>query len=205
MSAQALLLYFSTWLLVALTPGPAVICVMSQAARYGPSAGFLSILGIQLGNLIFFLCIASGLVAALATVSTAFTILQFAGAGYLLYFGLRIIVSRVRKPPPDALYLVWAERARRNFVLQGLAVQLTNPKALLFVSALLPQFLDPQQHVAPQLTVFLTCTVVVDGAVLGSYALFAHPWYAGPARFPTVELDRMHVWRGARRAWTQAS
>jgi threonine/homoserine/homoserine lactone efflux protein len=83
MSIQSLLLYFLSWLLVALTPGPAAMCVMSQAARYGLQAGFRGILGIQIGNLIFFLCAAFGLVALLATATDAFAILQFVGAGYL--------------------------------------------------------------------------------------------------------------------------
>jgi threonine/homoserine/homoserine lactone efflux protein len=78
MSAQSLLLYFTTWLLLALTPGPAVICVISQATRYGWQAGFRGVLGIQLGNFVFFLCIAFGLIALLSTAMHAFVILQLA-------------------------------------------------------------------------------------------------------------------------------
>jgi leucine efflux protein len=93
MGFQSLLAYFVTWSLLALTPGPAAICVMSQAARYGLQAGFRGVLGIQLGNLLFFLWIASGLIALLTTTTHAFFIVQFAGAVYLLYLGFRIIIS----------------------------------------------------------------------------------------------------------------
>jgi homoserine/homoserine lactone efflux protein len=173
MSSQSLLAYFVTWFLVALTPGPAVICVMSQAARYGWQAGFRGVLGIQLGNLLFFLCIASGLLALLSTTAHAFFIVQFAGAVYLLYLGLRIIISSLRASA-DAFQGFGLGAERRNLVAQALFVQLTNPKALLFVSALLPQFLDSHRPMASQLAILLSCTVVIDTAVLGSYALLAH-------------------------------
>ena len=68
MNIESLLLYLSTWLLVALTPGPAVIYVVSQTARYGLQAGLRGIVGIQLGNLIVFLCIAVGILLAYRSV-----------------------------------------------------------------------------------------------------------------------------------------
>jgi threonine/homoserine/homoserine lactone efflux protein len=79
MRIESLLIYFFTWLLLALTPGPAVMCIMSQSARYGLQAGFRGILGIQIGNIVFFLCIAFGLAALLATATNAFAVLQIAG------------------------------------------------------------------------------------------------------------------------------
>jgi homoserine/homoserine lactone efflux protein len=173
MSSQSLLLYFVTWLLLAVTPGPAVICVMSQAARYGWQTGFRGILGIQLGNLVFFVCIAFGLIALLSTATHAFVILQLAGAVYLLYLGIRIIIFSLR-PSANALQGLGLRAERRNLVMQALFVRLTNPKALLFVSALLPQFLDPHRPMAPQLAILLSCTVIVDTAVLASYTLLAH-------------------------------
>ena len=173
MSSQSLLLYFATWLLLALTPGPAVICVISQATRYGWQAGFRGVLGIQLGNFVFFLCIAFGLIALLSTATHAFVILQLAGAVYLLYLGLRIIITSSR-PSADALQGFRLRAERRSLVAQALFVQLTNPKALLFVSALLPQFLDSHRPMVPQLAILLSCTVIVDTAVLGSYVLLAH-------------------------------
>jgi homoserine/homoserine lactone efflux protein len=115
--------------------------VISQATRYGWRAGFRGVLGIQLGNFVFFLCIAFGLIALLSTATHAFVILQLAGAVYLLYLGLRIIITSLRSSA-DALQGFGLRAERRSLVAQALFVQLTNPKALLFVSALLPQFLD---------------------------------------------------------------
>ena len=172
MSIESLLLYLLTWLLVALTPGPAVICVMSQTAKYGLPAGFRGIAGIQIGNFIFFLCIALGLVTLLSAITNAFMLLQIAGAVYLLYLGLRIIISSLRRSPGETIPCWPAEKAG-NLVVQAVLVQLTNPKALMFVSALVPQFLDPDRQLVFQMVILLCCTVAIDTAVLGSYVFLA--------------------------------
>src|SRR5882672_3153939 len=108
MSLKLFLLYFVTWSLVALTPGPAVMCAMSQATRYGFRASLAGITGTQAGNLGFFICTALGLATLLKTATTAFTVLQVVGAIYLFYLGIRIIVSSFRRStapeatPPSA-------------------------------------------------------------------------------------------------------
>ena len=171
MNAEIFLLYLATWSLVALTPGPAVMCAMSQATRHGFRSAFTSILGIQAGHLVFFGCVASGLATLLATASTAFAVLRLLGAVYLLYLGVCIILSTLRSkaivreaaPAPHT----------RSLLLQGFAIQVTNPKALLFMSALLPQFIQPQHSLAWQLGVLLAATVSVDTLVLCAYAYFA--------------------------------
>jgi homoserine/homoserine lactone efflux protein len=173
MSLQTFLLYLATWSLVALIPGPAVMCSVAQSTRYGFRSSLAGIAGIQSGNFLFFVCIALGLGALLATASAAFTVLRITGAIYLFYLGARIIASTFRwtasktAPPPASL------PARRSLFLQGLLIQITNPKALLFVSALLPQFIDPQRPALPQLVILVLTTIAVDLMVLSSYAFLA--------------------------------
>jgi homoserine/homoserine lactone efflux protein len=174
MNPKILLLYVATWLLVALMPGPAVMCSMAQATRYGFRSSIAGISGIQLGNVVFFTCIAFGLGTLLATATTAFTILRGVGAVYLLYLGARIILSTFRRPEMNVAKPALVPAARRNLFLQGLLVQLTNPKALLFVSALLPQFIDPRRAMRLQLVILLVTTIAIDLVVLSSYALLAH-------------------------------
>ncbi len=99
--------------------------------------------GVQLGNIALFVCIACGLVALLATATNALAILQFAGAGYLLYFGARIVCSSFRASSKDLLQSRELPSCRRRLVLQALVIQVTNPKALLFVSALVRNFSTP--------------------------------------------------------------
>ncbi|HEX4120619.1 MAG TPA: LysE family transporter [Verrucomicrobiae bacterium] len=173
MSLQTFLLYFATWSLVALSPGPAVMCSMAQSTRYGFRSSLAGISGIQLGHFVFFVCITLGLGTLLATATTAFTILRTVGAIYLFCLGVRIIISTFRHSRPKAVQPMIPLPARRNLFLQGLLIQLTNPKALLFVSALLPQFIDPHHSVPVQLVILLFTTVAVDSIVLSSYAYFA--------------------------------
>jgi homoserine/homoserine lactone efflux protein len=174
MSLQTFLLYLVTWTLVALIPGPAVMCSMAQSVRHGFRSSLAGIAGIQTGNFLFFVCVAFGLGALLTEATTAFTVLRVVGAIYLLYLGVRIILSSFRrtgskvvpvgdvKPPPHG-----------SLFLQGLLIQLTNPKALLFVSALLPQFIDPHRAAIPQLAVLVVTTIAVDLISLSSYAFLA--------------------------------
>jgi len=173
MSPQLFLLYLVTWSLVALTPGPAVMCAMSQATRHGFRASLAGITGTQFGNVCFFVATALGLAALLKTAGTAFTILRLAGAAYLAYLGARLIVSSFRHATTHTAEGASASPARRSLFLQGLLIQLTNPKALLFVSALLPQFIEPHRPLLLQLVILLMTTIAVDFMVLSAYARFA--------------------------------
>jgi len=180
MNAHVYLVYLVTWTLVALTPGPAVLCSMTFATRYGFRRALAGIGGIQLGHFVFFGCVASGLAALLETASTTFAIIRWIGALYLLYLGVRIIISTFRRSACGAEPLSvgvglgqgrW--QSRRSLILQGFAIQVTNPKALLFMSALLPQFIQPNQALFGQLCVLLTITIAVDLLVLSAYAILA--------------------------------
>ena len=175
MRLQIFLLYIATWSLVALSPGPAVMCSMAQSTRYGFRSSLAGISGIQVGHVLFFICTAFGLGALLASARAAFVILRAVGAIYLFYLGARIIISTFRRRrTARAVSKPVAELpARRSLFLQGLLVQLTNPKALLFVSALLPQFIDPRRPLLVQLVILLVTTIAVDSVVLSSYAYFA--------------------------------
>jgi homoserine/homoserine lactone efflux protein len=186
MSMKILALYFVTWLLVALTPGPAVICSMTQATRYGFRSSLAGISGIQVGNFVFFLCIALGIGTLLATATTAFTVLRILGALYLLYLGVRIIASTIWRPALAPTQPA-SPATGHGLFLQGLLIQLANPKALLFVSALLPQFIDPHRPVIPQLALLVLITIAVDFMVLSSYAFFAH---RSAAAFRTSRFSR---------------
>ncbi len=162
-------------------------------------------MGIQIGNLIFFLCIAFGLVTLLAAVTNAFVVLQIAGAAYLLYLDSRIIISSLQRTPGETAVACRPGEKAGNLVVQALLVQLTNPKALIFVSALVPQFLDPERQLMFQIAILLSCTVVVDTVVLGSYVLLADRGthalrHAGVSRWIECSLRSRACW-----PWRQAS
>lgn len=173
MKTSVLFLYLGTWFVVALTPGPAVFSAMTQATRHGFRASLAGILGTQAGNLVFFICIAFGLVTLLQTASVLFEILRVLGAVYLGWLGARVLLRTFRRRATVEATATTKRPALRGLFLQGLAIQLTNPKALVFVSALVPQFIDPERPVGWQITVLLVVTVFVDLWVLSGYAAIA--------------------------------
>jgi len=173
MALNTFLLYLATWTLVAISPGPAVMFAMSQAARHGMRGAVAGTTGILLGHVIVFGAVALGLAAVLASYSGAVTTIRIVGALYLMYLGAKMLFAKPRASATvtDAP----APLAHGGLILQGLAVQLTNPKLLLFVLALLPQFLSPDYPLPLQLAIMLTVTVVIDGITLLAYAhLAAH-------------------------------
>ena len=171
MSLDTFLLYLAAWTLVALSPGPAVMFAMSQAARHGMRGATAGTAGILLGHFVCFVLVAFGLAALLASVNGAMTAIRIVGALYLMYLGVRMILS---KPGEAAnLPVATARKADGGIALQGLLVQLTNPKNLMFVLAFLPQFIAPDRALLPQLGIMLTVTVVIDAICLLAYAQIA--------------------------------
>lgn len=155
MALQTFLLYLAAWTLVALSPGPAVMFVMSQSARHGLRAA-----------------VAFGLAAMLAKFSGAMTAIRIVGALYLMYLGVKMLLSKPRGETKIAANGEVAP-ARHGIALQGLAVQLTNPKNLMFVLAFLPQFISPERPLLLQLSIMLAVTMLIDAAVLLVYAQIA--------------------------------
>jgi homoserine/homoserine lactone efflux protein len=170
MSLDVFFIYIATWTVVALSPGPAVMFAMSQGARHGMRGAVAGTAGILLGHVVCFSAVAFGLAALLASFSGAVTAIRVVGALYLMYLGVRMIFSKPREAAP---VIAAAPPAHGGLVLQGLGVQLTNPKNLLFVLALLPQFIRPEHPLLLQLSIMLAVTMLIDGAVLLTYAHLA--------------------------------
>jgi homoserine/homoserine lactone efflux protein len=174
MALETFLLYLAAWTLVALSPGPAVMFVMSQAARHGMRGAVAGTVGIVSGHIVCFSAVAFGLAALLAKFSGAITAIRIVGALYLMYLGVKMLMSKPRGEEKIAANGNGnCVPARRGIALQGLAVQLTNPKNLLFVLALLPQFISPDYPLLLQLSIMLAVTMLIDGAVLLVYAHIA--------------------------------
>ena len=99
------------------------------------------------------------------------TTIRIVGALYLMYLGAKMLFAKPRESA--AVAAAPAPLAHGGLILQGLAVQLTNPKLLLFVLALLPQFISPDHPLPLQLAIMLTVTIVIDGIALLAYAHLA--------------------------------
>ncbi len=179
-------LFIPAAVVLLLTPGPVVLYVVTRSIDQGRTAGLVSVLGSELGNLCHVLAAALGLSAILLSSALAFDIVKYAGAAYLIYLGIQKLRSK-DKPIDENIK---PESLRRIF-LQGIMVAILNPKTALFFFAFLPQFVDTSGgSIAPQI-LFLGIIFVVMALVSDSmYALlagYAGRWLRGNMQFLRVQ------------------
>jgi threonine/homoserine/homoserine lactone efflux protein len=165
----------SIWIAVALAsvaivivPGPTVTVIIANSLRHGARAGLLNVAGTQLGIAMMVVVLAFGLSAIVAFFGTAFFWLKLAGAAYLIWLGIRLWRSDGTLGARGG-----GRRPGGSCFWQGFSVIWSNPKALFFFGAFLPQFIDPAGNAILQ-TLLLGGTFIVIATVLdGSYALLA--------------------------------
>ncbi len=167
MSLEAWVAFCVTETVLCFTPGPAVLLVVSVALGRGLRPSLGAALGIVTANTLYFALSATGVAAALVASRELFFVLKWGGAAYLIWLGLRMLLSR-RSAEVRARPVVLTRTFFRGFVVQG-----ANPKALVFFMALLPQFIDPTASVATQVFVLGTSSVVIELLALALYALGA--------------------------------
>ena len=170
-------------LVLLLTPGPAVLYIVTRSIDQGWRAGLVSVAGVHVGTLAHIFAAAVGLSALLAASATAFGVVKYMGAAYLIYIGVRRLRDRSSMMAPEA---GTPKRLRRAFV-DGVVVNVLNPKTGLFFLAFLPQFVtEARGHVGEQI-VALGMVFVLLGALTDSlYALTAGSaarWLRGQPRF----------------------
>jgi threonine/homoserine/homoserine lactone efflux protein len=164
-----LLLFLGATLLASITPGPVVLLTIAVALRSGVAAALQAIAGICTGSLAYLAVALGGLLAVLIAHRALFQGVQIAGALYLVYLGLRMFWSGWRAAGVVTVDTAPHERP----YLDGLVTQLSNPKAILYWTALLPPFLHTAQPVARQILVLVAIGIAVDIVVLSGYALGA--------------------------------
>lgn len=154
---------------IAVTPGPGAVLSIATGLRYGYANALRAIIGLEAALLVQLLVVGLGLGALLAASSGAFLALKVIGAGYLVYLG----VSKWRAPVEELDEGSALPRRRGGLFLQGLLVNLTNPKALIFMVALVPQFVTANLPQLPQFAIIAVTMVTVDLLVMSAYALLA--------------------------------
>ena len=171
--------YFAASWAIALSPGSGAVLSMTHGLAYGVQKTSATIAGLQLGLAVILLVAGVGVGALLLASATAFTVVKFAGAGYLIWLGLKQWRAHVGVVPTagDAPALAQAQAAgmpsaRERFVT-GFFTNVTNPKGIVFMVAVLPQFIDPARGLWLQLLILLVTTVVVDLVVMHGYAFLA--------------------------------
>lgn len=168
MSLHVWLGFLLAAILIAVTPGPGAVASMSAGMRHGYWSALILVLGLQAAILLHMGVVAIGLGALLATSEAAFGLVKLAGAAYLVWLG----VQKWRTPFLSKVELLSGER-RRSLFLQGLLVNLTNPKAIVFIGALVPSFIDTGAALLPQYLVIAVTLCLTDMLVMSVYALVA--------------------------------
>ena len=136
-------------------PGPALLYATAQTIARGRKGGLMAAFGIHLGGYVHMVAAALGLGFLLSQVPTAYMIIKLAGAGYLVWLGLRMIVKRADATSPDPA----ASNPGRTF-LQSMPVEILNPKTAIFFIAFLPQFVDPAAALPAWLQFLILGTIV---------------------------------------------
>lgn len=170
MTLETWLLYTATCLAATLTPGPAVLMTMSVGLRGGALSAAWTGAGVCAANVIWIALSVAGLSAVMAASATLFLVLKWAGAAYLIYLGLRLLLRR--SSAAEAVAAPRPVSARAAFA-RGFVVQITNPKAVIFFGALFPQFFTPGGPLLVQCLILTVTLVVIEWLVLCGYGTVA--------------------------------
>lgn len=164
-----LISYLGACFLLAIVPGPTVTVIVANSLARGTGAGLAIVAGTQAGFLVMTLVVALGMQALVAFMGWAFDWIKLLGAAYLVWLGWKMWRSN------GELGTARAERtkSRLGMAVEGFLVILSNPKALIFLGAFLPQFVDVTQPTFPQVMLLGVFFMLVAGATDAIYAVVA--------------------------------
>lgn len=168
MDTSTLCLYVVAVSAVMMTPGPAMLLALSNGASHGMRVAGFGMAGAALSDVLLIGAVGCGLGALLQASEQLFSLVKWVGAAYLLYLAWVLWRAPTRALPEASLQ---SASTGRSAFLRALFVGLFNPKGLLFFSAFLPQFIQPDEPVAPQYLLLALISVLVDCAMMSLYAL----------------------------------
>ena len=170
MNVDLWLTFVPTVVVVVLIPGPSVLLVAAHGATHGFRPALATIGGDLSANALQMFAATIGLGLVLQISTETFGLMKWAGVGYLLFLGVRILCRKAKAPGQAGMT---RESSRRCLFTQGFMVSAMNPKALIFFFALFPQFLDPARAMGMQFLVLAVTVATLDGLALLAYTLGA--------------------------------
>lgn len=169
MTLETWLAFFVASWLISLSPGPGAVSCMAAGLRHGYHKAVWNIVGLQLGVLLLVGIVAAGLGAVLAASQLAFAAIKWFGVGYLIWLGLQ----QWRAEPKPMEFDGEEPHDPLAMLVRAFLINASNPKGIIFMLAVLPQFIDPRSAQAPQ---YLACAVTLlftDAVVMSGYTLLA--------------------------------
>lgn len=160
--------YLGIMAVMAVTPGPANIFAVATGMEKGKAAALTAVLGMNTATLVWFGAAALGLGALVMAFPQVFRIIAVLGALYVAWLGIKALHGAFATAAEPAHIEV---KRGRSALIDGFMVQIANPKAILFFTAVLPPFLDINRPLAPQLALFAVTTVAMDGLSMSGYGL----------------------------------
>lgn len=177
--------YLLTTLILSLSPGSGAINTMTTAISHGYRGAAASVAGLQTGLAIHIVLVGCGLGALFSRSLLAFEILKWAGAAYLIWLG----IQQWRAAGAIDLNTLASSQPRSRLFKRAVFVNLTNPKSIVFLAALFPQFIAPHEPQMMQYVILGVTTVVVDIVVMIGYATLAKRiagWIKGPRQMKAL-------------------
>lgn len=199
MTIQSWLMYLVLVLVATSTPGPAVLFIMTQSTLHGWRKAVFSALGNIMGLFCMGILTVTGLGAILNTSELIFNIVKYFGAAYLIYLGVRLFFQKGLDFESAQNNRIPANVPSVRIFFQAFGVAASNPKAIVFLTALFPQFLNINAPLVPQFFILIFTLMALSFSFLMFYALLAHKakiWFAKPNRARIVSRSSGAIFVG---------
>ena len=199
MTIQSWLMYLALVLAATSTPGPAVLFIMTNSALHGWQKSTFAALGNIAGLFSLGVMSVVGLGAVLNASVLVFNMIKYAGAAYLIYLGLKLILKKNVDLEAVSGSLIPNNVSNKQLFFQALGVAISNPKAIVFLTALFPQFLNIDQALLPQFAKLIATLMFFSFSFLMGYSLLAHKakaWLAKPNRIKAVNRTSGSIFIG---------
>ena len=174
MTIQSWLMYLTLVIVATSTPGPAVLFIMTNSTLHGWRKATFAALGNIVGLFCLGIIAVTGLGAILKASEIIFNIIRYAGAAYLIYLGLKLIFQRSSEFSIIKNQLISTDVSSQKLFFRALGVALSNPKAIVFLTALFPQFVNINESLIPQFSILIAILMLFSFFFLMFYALLAH-------------------------------
>ena len=170
MTFQSWFIYLTLAILAALTPGPAILLITTNATLYGWKRTLFTALGNIFGLFCMGIVTVTGLGMILESSVVVFNVVRYLGAAYLIYLGVQLFLQKKGRVEANNSKAQQNNISRRKLFFQAFGVAVSNPKAIVFLTALFPQFVNVQEPLAIQFVILITTLMVVSFSFLMFYA-----------------------------------